>query len=246
MLCIRKELLDTLEPNSPEFDGAQDHNLTLQASEHARRIHHVARVLYHWRLSESSTATNADNKPYASAAGIKAVKAHLERLGIKAQVKLSRRPFTYQIDYEVPEDKPLVSIIIPTKDLVPILEVCLLSIFEKSTYENFEVILVENNSEDPFTFEYYKSLPERFGKRIRVEYWPNEFNFSKLINFGVSKAKGDYLLFLNNDTEVLTPNWIEHMLGMTARKEVGIVGTRLLYPDDTIQHAGLALNSFGI
>lgn len=246
MLCIRKELLDTLEPNSPEFDGAQDHNLTLQASEHARRIHHVARVLYHWRLSESSTATNADNKPYASAAGIKAVKAHLERLGIKAQVKLSRRPFTYQIDYDVPEDKPLVSIIIPTKDLVPILEVCLLSIFEKSTYENFEVILVENNSEDPFTFEYYKSLPERFGKRIRVEYWPNEFNFSKLINFGVSKAKGDYLLFLNNDTEVLTPNWIEHMLGMTARKEVGIVGTRLLYPDDTIQHAGLALNSFGI
>lgn len=241
MLTIRRTLLDKLEPNSKEFDGAQDHNLTLEAVEQARRVSHIAKVLYHWRISPSSTAADANSKPYASEAGIRAVKAHLDRLGIEAKVSLSRRPFTYEVNYAVPREHPLVSIVIPTKDHIDLLDACLSSIFEKSTYDNFEIVVVENNSTEPETFEYYKRIEAEHPGVVRVEYWPAEFNFSKLMNFGRDKAKGDYLLLLNNDTEVITPDWIERMLGICAREDVGIVGVRLLYPDDTIQHAGVCM-----
>lgn len=241
MLTIRKSLLETLEPNTKEFDGAQDHNMTLQAIEHARHIAHIPRILYHWRLSENSTAANADSKPYASQAGIRAVQAHLDRLGIKGTVSLSRRPFTYKVQYDVPNDHPLVSIIIPSKDHIDLLKACLDSIVEKSTYDNYEIVVIENNSTEDDTFEFYETIQERYGDTVRVEYWEHEFNFSKLMNFGAAKSKGDYLLLLNNDTTVITPNWIETMLGNCARQEVGIVGVRLLYPDDTIQHAGVCI-----
>lgn len=240
MLTIRKSLLDTLEPNTAEFDGAQDHNLTLQAVEHARRVHHVPKILYHWRLSETSTAANADSKPYATTAGIKAVSSHLRRLGIQATVEQSRRPFTYKINYLPPSDNPLVSIVIPTKDHIDILDACIQSILSKSTYENYEIVIVENNSSQSETFEYYDKVVQQDG-RIRIVRWPAEFNFSKIMNFGTAKARGDYLIYLNNDTEVITPSWIETMLGICARREVGIVGVRLYYPDDTIQHAGLCV-----
>ncbi|WP_455139252.1 glycosyltransferase family 2 protein [Thermophilibacter sp.] len=241
MLTIRKSLLDQLEPNTSEFDGAQDHNLTLEAVERARRVHHVPRILYHWRISETSTAGNSNDKPYATEAGIRAVQAHLRRMGLDATVEQSRRPSTYKVTYSIPRDRPLVSIIIPTKDLVGVLSNCVDSIFSKSTYENFEVVLVENNSEDPRTFAYYEILPERYGDRIRVIRWEHEFNYSKLVNFGAENARGDYLLLLNNDTEVITPSWLERMLGICAREDVGVVGARLYYPDDTIQHAGVCV-----
>lgn len=241
MLTIRKSLLDKLAPNSKEFDGAQDHNLTLEAVEQARRVSHVSKVLYHWRVSPSSTAGDAGSKSYASEAGIRAVQAHLDRLGIDAKVSLSRRPFTYEVSYAVPKVHPLVSIVIPTKDHIELLDACLSSIFEKSTYDNFEIVVVENNSTEPETFEYYKRIEREHPSVVRVEYWPAEFNFSKLMNFGRDKAKGDYLLLLNNDTEVITPDWIERMLGICAREDVGVVGVKLLYPDDTIQHAGICM-----
>lgn len=241
MLTIRKTLLKTLEPNTKEFDGAQDHNMTLQAIEHARHVAHIPRILYHWRLSENSTAANADSKPYASQAGIRAVQAHLDRLGIKGTVSLSRRPFTYKVQYDVPSDHPLVSIIIPTKDHIELLKACLDSIVEKSTYDNYEIVVIENNSTEDETFEFYETIQERYGATVRIEYWEHEFNFSKLMNFGAKKSNGDYLILLNNDTTVITPNWIETMLGNCARQEVGIVGVRLLYPDDTIQHAGVCI-----
>lgn len=241
MLTIRKSLYDQLEPNTKEFDGAQDHNLTLQASEKARHIHHVPKVLYHWRISENSTAANADTKPYATEAGIRAVQNHLDRMGLKANVHQSRRPFTYTIKYAVPEDKPLVSIIVPTKDHIDLLSRCVDSIIDKSTYDNYEILLVENNSTNQATFDYYKAIEAKHPGIIRTVFWPAEFNFSKLMNFGTAQAKGDYLLLLNNDTEVITPDWIETMLGIAARPEVGIVGVRLYYPDDTIQHAGLCV-----
>ena len=241
MLTIRKSLLDTLEPNTKEFDGAQDHNLTLRAVEKARKVHHVAKVLYHWRLSETSTAANADSKPYATIAGIKAVQSHLDRLGLNAKVEQARRPFTYKVTYAVPDSHPLVSIIIPTKDHADILDNCITSIVEKSTYDNYELVIIENNSTEKATFDYYDKLQAKYPDIVRLVTWEHEFNFSKLMNFGVAHAKGNYLLLLNNDTEVITPNWIEIMLGICAREDVGAVGAKLYYPDNTIQHAGLCV-----
>lgn len=242
LLTIRKTILDKLEPNTSELDGAQDHNTTLQACEYARRIYHVARVLYHWRISPSSTASNSDSKPFATQAGIKAVQGHLDRLGIKASVGPADRPFTYRVDYAPPEDKPLVSIIIPSKDHPEFLRICIESIIDKTTYPNYEIVIVENNSTEQETFDYYSEIGEVFPGLIRIVYWPAEFNFSKLVNFGVSKARGDYLLLLNNDTEVITPGWIDRLVGLCSRSDVGVVGSRLYFKDGTIQHAGVCVS----
>ncbi len=238
LLCIRKTLLDQLEPSTPEFDGAQDHNLTLQAVERARYVHHVSRILYHWRMSENSTSGSAAAKPYAVRAGVLAVQNHLDRLGVRAQVEATGDgQASYQVRYEAPESNPLVSIIIPNKDHVDLLKGCIESILTKSTYENYEIIVVENNSTQASTFAYYRSLQNN--PRVRVVSWPNNgFNFSEIVNFGREQARGEYLLPLNNDTEIITPDWLELMLGNCARKEVGVVGCKMYYPDDTIQHAG--------
>lgn len=241
MLTIRKSLLDQIEPNTAEYDGAQDHNLTLRAVEKARHVNHVPMPLYHWRMSATSTAADAGSKSYATDAGIRAVREHLDRLGISATVSQSRRPFTYKVVYDVPKGHPLISIIIPSKDHTEVLDTCIRSILSKSTYDNYEIVIIENNSTDKTTFEYYASLVSAHPNIIRIERWEHEFNFSKLMNFGAEKAKGDYLLLLNNDTEVITPDWLEVMLGLCAREDVGVVGVRLLYPDNTIQHAGVCI-----
>ena len=242
LLCVRKSVLDALPRNTREYDGAQDHNLTLRVSEVARHIHHVPRMLYHWRVSPSSTAGNADDKPYANAAGIRAVSEHLKRLGIAAEVARAKWPFTYQVSYLPPTPHPLVSIIIPSHEQPEVLRACVESIFEKTTYDNYEVLLIENNSKNPATFACYDELVERFGERLRVERYEHPFNFSAICNYGVSLAKGDYLLLLNNDTKLITENWLERMVGTCTRPEVGVCGVRLLYPDDTIQHAGIVVS----
>ncbi len=239
MLCIRQALLSKLEPNKPEFDGAQDHNLTLEAVEQARHVEHVARILYHWRIIPGSTSASDEAKPYAAIAGVRAVQSHLDRIGIKASVS-NDTGFHYQVDYEIPDEKPLVSIIIPSKDHVAQLKTCIDSILNKSTYQNYEVVVVENNSTNPATFDYYESLNEV--PSVQVIHWDGAgFNFPKLINFGRENCMGEYLILLNNDTEVITPGWIEKMLGNCARSEVGAVGVKLLYPDDLIQHAGIVI-----
>lgn len=244
-LAIRKTLFDSLEYGDEQYDGAQDHDLTLKAIEKARHVVHVAKILYHWRISENSTAGDPNSKLYAWDAGVKAVQAHLDRLGIAAKVYRGNDPFTYKVAYAVPESHPLVSIVIPTKDHPTVLDTCIKSIIERSTYDNYEIVIIENNSENQETFEYYSELEKSYPDTIRIEYWDAEFNFSKLMNFGASKAKGDYLLLLNNDTEVITPNWIENMLGICSRKEVGIVGARLFYSDNTLQHAGVGIGGIG-
>jgi O-antigen biosynthesis protein len=239
MLCIRRTLLNELKPNTPEFDGAQDHNLTLEAIEKARHVEHVPRVLYHWRKTPGSTAESEDAKPYAAEAGVRAVQSHLDRIGVKAKVhrKIS---FTYQVDYEVPDHNPLISIIIPSRDHADLLKTCIDSILSKSTYQNFEIVVVENNSEKTETFNYYDELSNN--PKIKIVSWKGiGFNFSELINFGRAHSAGEYLILLNNDTEIITPNWIEKMLGNCARKEVGVVGVKLLYPDMHVQHAGLVI-----
>lgn len=241
MMTIRRSLLEKLPRNTREFDGAQDHNLVLNAVEHTQAVCHIPKILYHWRVSESSTAGEAGSKSYASDAGVKAVQSHLDRLGLPASVSLSRRPFTYRVVYDVPRERPLVSIVIPTKDHIDMLDRCVRSILEKTTYDRYEIILVENNSVERETFAYYERLVAEHPQVVRLAMWEKEFNFSKLVNFGRANAKGEYLLLLNNDTEVITNDWLEILVGLCSREDVGAVGVRLYYPDDTIQHAGVVI-----
>ena len=242
LLCIRRSLLERLAPNTAEFDGAQDHNLTLEAAEKARYVNHVPRMLYHWRATAGSTAANADSKPYAAEAGMRAVRAHLERMGIRAEVGPARYPFKYAVNYLPPANLPLVTVIIPTSDHADVLETCVSSILEKTTYENYEVLLVDNNSHEDETEACYERLCAAGEGRVRVTRFAGAFNFSAIVNHGAREARGDYLLLLNNDTEVITPEWMERMVGLCAREDVGAVGARLYYPDDTIQHAGVCFS----
>lgn len=239
MLTVRRTLLEQIEPNTSEFDGAQDHNLTLEVAERTRNIHHVPKVLYHWRVTPASASSGTDSKPYAVKSGIRAVSRHLERIGLKATVSEGDFPFTYKVVYDVPEPHPLVSVIVPTKDNASVLRRCLDSIFEKSTYDNYEIVLVDNGSTDAETSALYRELEATRGNQVRVVDRPEAFNFSRLVNAGASASRGDYLLLLNNDTEVITEDWIEVMLGLCTRSDVGAVGVKLLYPDGTVQHAGV-------
>lgn len=241
MLAVRTEIVNELPAEYVECDGAQDHFLTLFAGERARRIAHVPKVLYHWRIHGQSTSGGDEAKPYTTIAGIRAVQAHFDRLGIPATVTGRKgRPNVYAVNYEL-EDRPKVSILIPNKDLSNMLRRCVESILSKTTYPNYEVVVIENNSQEAETFACYEALSA--DDRVRVVTQPSDgtFNFSRTMNFGASQAEGDYLLFLNNDTEVITEDWIERMLGICMRKDVGAVGVKLLYPNDTIQHAGVVM-----
>lgn len=239
MLCIRKSLFERLEPNTPEFDGAQDYNILLEAVEQARHVHHVAKILYHWRVCETSTAGGNNAKPYASKAGLRALKAHLDRVGVRAVAReLDDLKYRYSIRYAVPEERPLVSIVILNTDHADRLKTCVDSICRKSTYENFEIVVVEGGSTDPDTFEYYRTLAEEEGVRI-VSWAGGRFDYSGAINFGRSAAKGDYLVFLSNGAEIITPDWIELLLGNCARGETGAVGCKLLEADGFVQSAGM-------
>ncbi len=234
-----RKLLDKVGLFSKEYDGSQDYDMILRLSEKAENIVHIARVLYFWRISETSVANdNFDIKPYCIDSAKKAIAAHLKRIGLEAEVHDSTVKSTYRISYKI-HGEPLVSIIIPNKDHVEDLDKCLSSIVEKSSYNNYEILVVENNSEEKETFEYYNKIGKN--KKIRVIYYEGEFNYSKINNFAVEKAKGEYYLFLNNDTEVITERWIEEMLMFVQREDVGAAGAKLYFPDDTIQHAGVIM-----
>lgn len=240
---FKKSLMDKLVGFNDEFNGSQDYDIILRATEQANRVIHIPKILYHWRINANSVAASASAKPYAYVAAKKAIMASLERQGIKAKVEDSRVLGLYRTTYEV-TGNPLVSIIIPNKDHIKDLKKCIKAIM-KSTYENFEIIVVENNSEDEKTFKYYETLKEN--KKVNVvKYEEKGFNYSKLNNFGVSKSNGDIFLFLNNDVEILTPNFLEIMIGTIQRADVGIVGSKLIYPDGSIQHAGVVLNFTGV
>lgn len=238
---VKKTLIDKVGGFDAAFDGAQDYDFILRCTENAKLICHVPKVLYHWRMHDGSTAANQDSKRYAFDAGAKAVQAHLDRVGVAGTVESTEHLGFYRVRYEVKEN-PLVSIIIPNKDNVDSLDLCLKSI-EKSTYQNYEVIVVENNSTEDSTFAYYKKL----SGKIQVVTWESNgvFNYSAINNYGARFAKGEYLVLLNNDIEILTPDWLEEMVSTCQRDEVGIVGARLFYPDDTIQHAGIVVGVGG-
>jgi len=202
-------------------------------------------VLYHWRCHQDSTASNPESKLYAFEAGARAIMAHYERMGIKAEkvekgVDYGIYHTTFQLDGE-----PLVSVIIPNKDHRADLDACIRPMLQKGTYKNLEFIVVENNSAEPETFQYYEEIQKEFSN-VHVVRWEREFNYSAINNFGVTFAKGEYLLFMNNDIGMIAENFVEEMLGFCQRGDVGIVGARLLYEDDTIQHAGVVIGFGGI
>lgn len=243
LLAVRKDVAERAGSYQSAFDGAQDLDFILRCSEQAKKIYHVPKILYHWRCHMDSTASNPESKLYAFEAGRRAIEEHYRRLGIPARVENASFYGMYRTIYEWKEE-PLVSIIIPNKDHAEDLKLCLDSIFEKSDYRNFEVVIVENNSTEPETFACYKEL-EAGHENVRVVYYEGGFNYSKINNFGAAACRGDYFLLLNNDTEMIDGGCIREMLGYCMREDVGIVGAKLLYADDTIQHAGVILGFGG-
>lgn len=244
LVVVKKKLLDKAGMLDAAFDGAQDYDFVLRCTEHTDKIFHIPKVLYHWRTHENSTAENPESKRYAFEAGKRAVQAHLDRLKIPARVEMGEYPGLYRVHY-LWKEQPLVSILIPNKDHVEDLDKCIQSIEQRSNYRNYEFIIIENNSELPETFEYYKRL-EAENKKARVVYWEKGFNFSAINNFGAGFAKGEYLLLLNNDTEMIGPDCLWELLGPCMREDVGITGARLYYEDGTIQHAGVVIGFGGI
>lgn len=244
LFVVKKSLLSKVGMLRPEFDGAQDYDLILRCVENTSAIYHIPKVLYHWRSHENSTAENPESKLYAFEAGKRAVQEHYNRIGIAAEVSMGEFPGLYRTRF-LRADDPLISIIIPNKDHIDDLKRCIDSIEQKSSYRNYEFIIVENNSEEEETFLYYQQL-ESLNPKIHVVYWKGEFNYSKINNYGVRYAKGEYLLLLNNDTEAIYESCLEELLGYCMRPDVGAVGARLYYEDDTIQHAGVVIGFGGI
>ncbi len=245
LFVVNRNLVEAIGGFRQEFDGAQDYDFIFRCTEQARKVHHIPKVLYHWRCHMNSTASNPESKMYAFEAGARAIKAHYDRMGIAVDsVEKGVDYGIYHTRFHLDEE-PLVSVIIPNKDHRADLDLCLTSLLDKGIYRNLEVIVVENNSTEPETFDYYEELQEK-RKNVRVVTWKREFNFSAINNYGVTFAHGEYLLFLNNDVEVIEPDVIREMLGYARRDDVGIVGARLLYQDDTIQHAGVVIGFGGI
>lgn len=235
-----RKLLESGELFRSQFDGSQDHDMILRLTAKAKHIVHVPRILYYWRSHKGSVASSIDAKTYAIDAAKGAVADHLTKLGYRNFEIESTRAFAtiFRIKYEL-TSHPLVSIIIPNKDHVDDLSRCVESIINLSTYDNYEIVIVENNSETAEIRTYYEEISRH--PRVQVVEYKGDFNYSKINNFGVQYAKGEYLLLLNNDTEVITPDWMEELLMYAMRKDVGVVGAKLYYPDKTIQHAGIVI-----
>lgn len=240
---VRKSIVEKAGGFRKEFDGAQDYDFIFRCTENAREVLHVPEILYHWRTHKASTADNPASKMYAFEAGKRAIEAHLERTGTKGTVSHTQDLGFYRVKYPV-QGEPLVSVIIPNKDEKETLQTCLESLKKNTSYQNFEIIIIENNSTTGEIFKYYKELSR--DQQIHLLRWGKEFNYSAINNFGVAHARGEYLLFLNNDVKSIEPDWMEEMLGVCQRPEVGGVGAKLIYPDNTIQHAGCVIGMGGI
>lgn len=238
--AFARKLLDGTQLFRSEFDGSQDHDMILRLTSRAKCVVHVPKLLYYWRSHEGSVASDINAKSYAIEAAKGAVAAHLTSQGFKNFEITSTKAFEtiFQIKYEI-LGNPRVSVVIPNRDHLEDLSRCISSIVERSTYDNYEIVVIENNSCRDEVFAYYKKIQEN--PAIRVITYEGEFNYSRINNLGVAKARGEYVLLLNNDTEVITPDWIEELLMYAQRSDVGAVGAKLYYEDRTIQHAGVVL-----
>jgi GT2 family glycosyltransferase len=234
-----KKLLKKTGLFRSEYDGSQDHDMILRLTTAAQRVEHIPEILYFWRSHSNSVAADINSKAYAVEAGKRAVADHIKQCGLKGTVESSEAfPTIYRIRYQLKE-KPLISILIPNKDHVKELKKCIRSVEEKTTYPKYEIIIIENNSSEEKTFRYYEELKKK--PNIRVVIWEKEFNYAAINNFGEKYAKGEYLVLLNNDIEIITEEWLEEMLMYAQREDVGAVGAKLLYKDNTIQHAGIVI-----
>ncbi|MFR3529882.1 MAG: glycosyltransferase family 2 protein [Lachnospiraceae bacterium] len=243
IFLVRKSLIDRVGMLRKEFDGAQDYDFILRCCEQTEHIAHVPKVLYHWRAHDNSTAGNPESKQYAVDAGKRALEEHYRRMGYEAVVENTGIFIVYRTIMKV-QGNPKVSVIILNKDHREDLEKCVVSIEEKTDYPNYEIIVVENNSELPETFAFYEELQRRYSN-VKVVTWDGPFNYSAINNYGAEYATGDYYLMLNNDIEVISPGWMSEMLGYCQREDVGIVGAKLYYSDDTVQHAGVVVGVGG-
>lgn len=244
-MCFRKDLIRRDETFlNKEMEGSQDYDLILRLTERTKKISHISKVLYFWRAHNNSVAQDAKAKPYAVVAAKKALTNHLKRVNLHGTVIDNVIPTTYRIKYGLRYDTT-ISIIIPTKDHIDDLKRCIESIYSKTTYKKFEIILIENNSDCNETFEFYKKLENDYNS-LKIVYYNGSFNFSKIVNFGKNFAIGEFLVLLNNDTEIITGDWLDEMLMFAQREDVGCVGSKLLYSDNTIQHAGIILGLGGV
>lgn len=241
---IRGELLRKIGGFRTGFDGAQDFDLLLRATESSKRVVHVPKVLYHWRKSETSTASSSTAKPEASAAGLRALTESLGRRGIAATAEHGPYPTTYRVRRAV-SGQPLISIVIPFRDKPSLLAASVNSILDKTDYPRFEILGIDNGSTEPATHALMIELAAQ-DARVRFIRHDVPFNFSAINNFAARQAQGEHLLFLNNDTEVIVPGWMRAMLEHSQRPEVGVVGAKLLYPDDRIQHSGVIIGIGGV
>lgn len=240
---VKSEIINKVGGFRSEFDGAQDYDLMFRCIEQSKNIFHIAKILYHWRMHAASTAENPESKLYCYEAGRQAIQEHYRRVGIQAKVECMKLWGMYHSTYET-TGNPLVSIIIPNKDHKEILKTCIDSLYNNNSYTNFEIIIVENNSTTKEIFEYYEIL-KSIHSNIKIVTYTGEFNYSAINNFGVKSAKGEFLLFLNNDTEMIKKDALSEMLGCCIRNDVGIVGAKLLYEDNTVQHAGVVIGFGG-
>ena len=245
LIGFKKSLFEKVGGFRGEFNGSQDYDLLLRMTEMTDKIGHVPEILYHWRDLPSSTAANPESKPYAQTAGLNAIQEHLDRVYGKgaATANETENLFVYDVRYQMNEE-PKVSIIIPIKDHADLLKAAIDSIYAKTTYKNFEIIILNNNSEKEETFSYLKKVEEEHDNVI-VKDAAFEFNWSRLNNYGMKFATGDVYVCLNNDVEVIEPEWLTRLVEKAIRKDVGVVGGLLLYEDNTIQHAGVVIGMGG-
>ncbi|MBE6633012.1 MAG: glycosyltransferase family 2 protein [Ruminococcaceae bacterium] len=237
--AFSREVLERTGRFRSEYDGSQDHDMILRLTENAKRIVHIRKLLYFWRSHPMSVAMDINSKTYAIEAGKRAVKESLRRAGYEVEVESSRAfPTIYRLRYQI-KSKDLVSIIIPTKNHVKTLKKCINSILERTAYPNYEILIVDNGSTERSVTEYYESIENH--PNIRILHYDQPFNYSAINNYAAAEAKGEYLILLNNDIQIITRRWIEEMLMYVQREDVGAAGAMLYYPDNTIQHAGIIM-----
>ena len=236
----RTDLVRSLGGFREGFEGSQDHDLMLRMTEASNKpIVHIPLALYQWRAHPKSTARTSTAKPYTATAGIKAVSEACQRRGTPAEVSFEPETLHYRVKFKVKDPAKLVSIIIPSKNGFDLIEPCLRSLFEKTTYKSFEVIIIDHNSDCSKCINLFSNYKERHPKQFKVIPYTGYFNFAKMNNLGVKESNGDYVLLLNNDTEVISPEWLTEMVSLAQFEQVGAVGPKLLYPDKKIQHGGL-------
>lgn len=237
----KRSLLQEIGGLRKEYDGSQDYDLALRVVEKSNinQIYHIPKILYHWRTLETSVAHDPSNKEYAFNAAKRALEDYFKRTNQKVTVELTQKTGVYRVKYTLPESQPLVTILIPTRDQYEWTKRCVESILAKTTYRNYEIIIINNQSTCPKTLDFFKSIPSK--GPVQVLDYNHPYNYSSINNFAVTHAKGEILCFLNNDTEVISPDWLEEMVSHALRPGVGIVGAKLYFLNGWIQHAGIVL-----